>query len=479
MAHHRRKRSKLALEPNPFEESFSLARPTDKTPDSVSQPQHGQQAETPTDKARSARRHSHHEAHAQQIKPRPSSTPVSGRKSESPGQRIKLPPVAAINGPADVGEGGAWGAESLRSGPLSPAMLVGPAEHPRVGRPAARMGVSDPALHTGLTPFLAGEPHPASPLRLHSAVVTPGLQAMIHAAFDGNQIATTPGGSLRLTGRRPLPPPPDSACSAPHDDALSTMAGPPAASSQPASSMSPTAAATAAAAVAAAAAAKPDDKQHSRAQKHPASMPHMQEAHPPPPAQAKRARRSNKSSKTPPRAQSKPAAGEEDDDEKRRQFLERNRVAALKCRQRKKRQLQELQDRHDYMMSENERLRAEYTRMREAALRVRALLAAHSDCSTARANGVYGTDNLPINTPSVSMRPLLLPTIGPENEKAREFIAAIPPASNGVPLHDVDMAANASHVLDSAISPSRDLSAVSANVPSAAVYNNAHAPMSH
>ncbi|KAJ2627337.1 Transcription factor [Coemansia sp. RSA 1290] len=309
-------------------------------------------------------------------------------------------------------------------------MLVGPAEPPKPGRPA-RMGVSDPALHTGLTPFLAGESS-SSPLRLHSAVVTPGLQAMIHAAFDGNQVTTTPGGSLQLADRPRLPPP-DSACSASNDDALSTMA------------LQPTPA---------------TDKQRQSRQP---TTPSIQ----PPPSQAKRARRSKKPL-SPAKDASKPV---DEDDEKRRQFLERNRVAALKCRQRKKRQLQELQDRHDYMMGENERLRAEYTRMREAALRVRALLAAHSECSTARANGVFGTDNLPVNTPSVSLRPLLLPSIGSaEGEKAREFIAAIPPASNGIPIHDVDMAASGSHAL------SRDPS-VSASVP-AAVYN-AHAPMSH
>ncbi|KAJ2450290.1 Transcription factor [Coemansia sp. RSA 2336] len=411
---HRRKRSKLALEPNPFEESFSLARPTQP----ISQPH----VDSKT------RRHSH-EAPAQP-RARPSSTPVSGHKSESPGNRIKLPPVAAINGPADVGDGGAWGAESLRSGPLSPAMLVGPAEPAKPGRPA-RMGVSDPALHTGLTPFLAGESS-SSPLRLHSAVVTPGLQAMIHAAFDGNHVTTTPGGSLQLADRPRLPPP-DSACSAPNDEALSTMAGQP----PPATD-------------------KPGQRKQLAIQ-------------PPPPAQAKRARKSKASSKSP-ATDTKP----DEDDGKRRQFLERNRIAALKCRQRKKRQLQELQDRHDYMMSENERLRAEYARMREAALRVRALLAAHSECATARANGVFGTDNLPVNTPSVSLRPLLLPGIvgSAEGEKAREVIAAIPPASNGVPIHDVDVAASVSH----ALSPSRD-PPLPAKAP-AAVYN-AHAPVSH
>ncbi|ORX63634.1 hypothetical protein DL89DRAFT_74006 [Linderina pennispora] len=62
-----------------------------------------------------------------------------------------------------------------------------------------------------------------------------------------------------------------------------------------------------------------------------------------------------------------PKGGE---DEKRKQFLERNRIAALKCRQRKKQQLNELQQRHDYMVYENERLKNEYLQLRDKALHI-------------------------------------------------------------------------------------------------------------
>lgn len=49
-------------------------------------------------------------------------------------------------------------------------------------------------------------------------------------------------------------------------------------------------------------------------------------------------------------------AGDGDDDEKRRNFLERNRQAALKCRQRKKAWLASLQAKVEYLQSDNENL---------------------------------------------------------------------------------------------------------------------------
>ncbi|KAJ1767408.1 Transcription factor [Coemansia sp. RSA 1843] len=128
----------------------------------------------------------------------------------------------------------------------------------------------------------------------------------------------------------------------------------------------------------------------------------------------------------------------EDGDGKRQQFLERNRIAALKCRQRKKKQLQELQDRHDYVIMENKRLHAEYMQLREQALQMRALLAAHRECPVAKANGVFGTDSLPLGMSSLSLQQPLLFTNGPESEHAKDIIAAIPPASNGVPVHAID-----------------------------------------
>ncbi|KAJ2296578.1 Transcription factor, partial [Coemansia sp. RSA 2705] len=362
----RRRRSKLALEPNPFEESFSLVRTSeaqDEDGTGLSQPA---QAGTPREqrsRARNERRHSHHNrqaAEASAESARPHSTPIDERASVSPGARIKLPPVAAINGPLDAG---VWGAESLRSGPLSPAMLGGPAGAKAGGRPTPRMGVTDPALHTGLTPFLAGEAAPtAAALKLQSAVVTPGLQAMIHAAFGGKQVTATPGGTLRLTDSADAHAPPS------HDAMLSTMADTRAVSSQPIAAGRVTERVTEpgtepVAEPVAKPVAEPDVGPDvgpvaepvpggRQAKRRPASAR--------PAAAAKRARSTGGQAARRSQAQAEAPAAESggDDDDKRRQFLERNRVAALKCRQRKKRQIQELQERHDYMMAENERLRA-------------------------------------------------------------------------------------------------------------------------
>ncbi|KAJ2146474.1 Transcription factor [Coemansia sp. RSA 678] len=393
MALHKRRRSKLALEPNPFEESFSLLR-TKVGSDALASDDESMDhnVSLPSNKAGHESRHE-----------RPSSTPVCvqtpgslGPSTGSSGQRITLPPVAALNGP--MTESDAWGSESLRSGPLSPAMLGGPTE----SRARSHLNVSG-SEHTGLTPFLANEPGHAASLRVQSDVVTPGLQAMIHAAFGGKEVTATPGGSLRLTektvhGADTVVPS--------SVESKTADAGQPIAEHEENNSVEPeTSAGT-----------------NGRRAKRRAM---------PPPPQAKRARNaSNGNSAT-------NAAGDATEDEKRRQFLERNRVAALKCRLRKKRQVQELQERHDYMMSENERLRTEYTHMRETALHVRALLAAHTECGSARSHGVFGADSLPINTPSVSLQPLLV--AGAEGERAQEIIAAIPPTSNGVPIHDVDM----------------------------------------
>ncbi|KAJ2802266.1 Transcription factor, partial [Coemansia helicoidea] len=264
--------AKLSQEPNPFEQSFSLAQTKGPAPgDSNGAPPNSYGADAAQDGA--DKRH----------RQRPSSTPADGLGPLSSLHRVKLPPVAAINGPIEGADmSGKWGAESLRSGPLSPAMLgrpTGPPAARATARATPRLGVSDPQLHTGLTPFIASETHPAAPA----------------VGFNGAK-------RTRTTKQRAPEP----------------------------------------------AASAANTKEES--------------------------------------------AG--DDDEKRKLFLERNRQAAFKCRQRKKQHLQELQERYDYVVADNERLRAEFAQLRDYAMRARALLAAHADCPVARANGVFGPDAL-------------------------------------------------------------------------------------
>ncbi|KAF9927119.1 hypothetical protein FBU30_003469 [Linnemannia zychae] len=86
----------------------------------------------------------------------------------------------------------------------------------------------------------------------------------------------------------------------------------------------------------------------------------------------------------------RPATDEKmDEDEKRRNFLERNRQAALKCRQRKKQWLSNLQAKVEYLTTDNEHLQAQTAALRDEIIHLKALLLAHKDCPVAQANGVY------------------------------------------------------------------------------------------
>ncbi|ORX60701.1 hypothetical protein DM01DRAFT_1404922 [Hesseltinella vesiculosa] len=68
------------------------------------------------------------------------------------------------------------------------------------------------------------------------------------------------------------------------------------------------------------------------------------------------------------------------DEEKRRNFLERNRQAALKCRQRKKQWLNNLQVKVEYLTNDNEQLQIQSNMLREEVIRLRRLLWVHKDC---------------------------------------------------------------------------------------------------
>ncbi|KAJ3036438.1 hypothetical protein HDV00_002720 [Rhizophlyctis rosea] len=79
---------------------------------------------------------------------------------------------------------------------------------------------------------------------------------------------------------------------------------------------------------------------------------------------------------------------DDDPDEKRKSFLERNRQAALKCRQKKKQWLQSLQQKVEFLTSDNETLQNQATQLREEILNLKTLLLAHKDCPIANNNGL-------------------------------------------------------------------------------------------
>lgn len=70
----------------------------------------------------------------------------------------------------------------------------------------------------------------------------------------------------------------------------------------------------------------------------------------------------------------------ETEEEKRKNFLERNRQAALKCRQRKKAWLGQLQTKVDGLSGENERLRSIIQNLTDEVGRISAVLSSHRDC---------------------------------------------------------------------------------------------------
>ncbi|KAB8737504.1 hypothetical protein FH972_026463 [Carpinus fangiana] len=78
------------------------------------------------------------------------------------------------------------------------------------------------------------------------------------------------------------------------------------------------------------------------------------------------------------------------DEEKRKNFLERNRVAALKCRQRKKQWLANLQTKVEIFTSENDALSAQCTSLREEVVQLKTLLLAHKDCPISHQQGLGG-----------------------------------------------------------------------------------------
>ncbi|KAI0012599.1 Aft1 HRA domain-containing protein [Xylariaceae sp. FL0662B] len=78
------------------------------------------------------------------------------------------------------------------------------------------------------------------------------------------------------------------------------------------------------------------------------------------------------------------------DEEKRKNFLERNRIAALKCRQRKKQWLANLQNKVEMFSNENDQLTAQISQLREEVVNLKTLLLAHKDCPVTQQQGLHG-----------------------------------------------------------------------------------------
>jgi ATF/CREB family transcription factor len=352
--------------------------------------------------------------------------------TETPGKNL-LPPVASLTSPAIPGTSSTGGynwQSSLRSGPLSPAMLAGPQGDyfDSIGRGFPTPNES--SLRTGLTPGGGGSMFPApSPNSqslfnsLQSGGATPGTidfhrTAMNAAARNkNNQFAAT---------SNPQEPPPQANMDAQHDatdaaNGLFMLAKGGQANNQ---------------------FAVPNQTQNSaptrnghdqkRASENGDSPESHEDSKPSTrggrgkkavkaePGNNRRkseasAKGSNKRSKgnsgapnvdpalEPPDEDDESDDDDDDtamsqngggsgkkmtDEEKRRNFLERNRVAALKCRQRKKQWLANLQAKVEMYSAENDSLNTQVAQLHEEIRNLRTLLMGHKDCPVGHAQGI-------------------------------------------------------------------------------------------
>ncbi|KAI1402319.1 Aft1 HRA domain-containing protein [Hypoxylon fuscum] len=391
----------------------------------------------------------------------------TGGTVETPGG-TKLPSVAALTSPSSLlpGNGNTpfnWGGGSLRTGPLSPAMLSGPANDYFGDTSHTLRGGFTPnesSLRTGLTPGGSGSMFPApSPnsqalfAQLASGTATPSTldfhrTAMSAAAAKANrdkqqpqavtsQAPETNGATVKpeakpasgafdphdndaanglfmlaqgaqgrngtqtqypVGGNQPVhahpapPPPPQPTNGSPHMNGNGALSSTPARGvSEAASGMSDESEP-----------AKPSARGKGKRGGAVAATNGRRKAEETPAKQPAPKKAKTASSIT---SMDQDHSSDEDDDdkgdgshpkskmtdeEKRKNFLERNRVAALKCRQRKKQWLANLQSKVEMFSSENDALTAQISQLREEVVNLKTLLLAHKDCPVTQQQGLQG-----------------------------------------------------------------------------------------
>lgn len=192
-------RSNFDLEPNPFEHSFS----------STSAVSHGSTTDTSKqDNSSNENTHTRTRSGSGNSNSNGSKpvTNVANPKEETDDSKPMLPPLAAIESPAGHGFGPWALGSSLRSGPLSPAMLAGPTtqQTPSLGLGAfdnsfVRTGLTPDVSRTGLTPLIGGPGvfPPPSPNTAALFALVAGTSA---SAPLGSNVAITPGTLNAITG---------------------------------------------------------------------------------------------------------------------------------------------------------------------------------------------------------------------------------------------------------------------------------------
>lgn len=397
-------RSNFDLEPNPFEQSFSTSH------SSTSLTSHATEKD-------------------------------DNKRSTSP--KPLLPPLAAITS-SETPFGWSTGLNSLRSGPLSPAMLTGPQQgstgltpftsdhHSSFGRTGLTPG-------TGLTPLIGGPssfPPPSPNTAAFLAMVTNGssaaaMSSAVSATITPNTLAAITGAiqsSLPTSNHPPHPlsvshvPPqpatfdPTNQRSSPSESSTSYFQQQPHHQHQQQANGDMYAASAGSAAANAANALYLLSQQHKEITDRAEAAGNAQAAKrgskrksmdgPPPPSppatRAKKSRAakgrsrskkddspdfSDESDDDMPEPPSKSSKKPETEEEKRKNFLERNRQAALKCRQRKKAWLAQLQQKVEFLAAENERLTSALVGSREEIARLNNLVVQAGGQPNANSNG--------------------------------------------------------------------------------------------
>ena len=154
-----------------------------------------------------------------QLEPNPFEQSFGNPAAETPGKQL-LPPVASLTSPSPLLPGSTPGwSNSLRSGPLSPAMLAGPAGTDYFSDAHFRGGgfptPNESSLRTGLTPGGGGSMFPvASPNTqalfnsLQSAGATPSTLDFHRTALSA-AAAAAKGANFNMTSNPPVSQPAD------------------------------------------------------------------------------------------------------------------------------------------------------------------------------------------------------------------------------------------------------------------------------
>ncbi|KAJ6440387.1 bZIP transcription factor [Purpureocillium lavendulum] len=401
------------------------------------------------------------------LEPNPFEQSFGGGGPETPGG-TKLPSVAHLTSPSSLLPGSNatpfnWGGGSLRTGPLSPAMLSGPANdyftdshHLRGGFPTP----NESSLRSGLTPGGSGSMFPApSPnsqalfAQLASGGATPSTLDFHRTALsaaakrehaNGAQSQQHPQQQPAKTSQPqdmpngtsvPIKAEGKAGPFDPHDNDAANglfMLAQGAQGRSGAQNTSQFAATSAPAHTQPAPAAAPQLPEGNAGSARGASEGSMMSEEPEPakPSARGKGKKNNSAAtngrrkaddtpaKPPPSKKAKssaaaynvsvePSDDDEDDEdnmkleengtktkmtdeEKRKNFLERNRVAALKCRQRKKQWLANLQNKVEMFSSENDALTQQITQLREEVVNLKTLLLAHKDCPVTQQQGLHG-----------------------------------------------------------------------------------------